>query len=131
MWLWDTDLRRLGFRRKSERYWQCERRFGLSATDHVSLFSWSEQVIPGQAGAARFLVEMTEFHVTLLRGLENLHFYYHEHHDNEWRPAGHTSRAEIRRLGLDPIVLRAEADSVAEELVRALGGTWRPREGER
>ena len=28
MWLWDGELRRLGFRRKSERYWQCERRFG-------------------------------------------------------------------------------------------------------
>jgi hypothetical protein len=126
MWLWDDDLRRLGFRRKSERYWQCEHRFGLCVTDHVSVFSWSEQVI-GRSAAARFLVELTEFHVTLLRGLENLHFYYHEHHDNEWLPAGHTSCTEIRRLGIDPIVLRTAADAVAEAVVTALGGTYQPR----
>ena len=50
------------------------------------------------------------------------------HHDNEWLPAGHTSRTEIRRLGLDPNVLRAEADAIAEALVAALGGTCQPRE---
>jgi hypothetical protein len=26
MWLWDLDLHALGFKRKSERYWRCERR---------------------------------------------------------------------------------------------------------
>ena len=74
MWLWDVDLQRLGFRRRSERYWQCERRFGLGAADHLSVFSWSEQAIPGRRGPARYLVELTEFHVTLTRGGEHLHF---------------------------------------------------------
>ncbi len=128
MWLWDSELRRLGFRRKSERYWQGERRFGLGASDHLSIFSWSEQAIPSASGPGRFLVELAEFHVTLLRGLENLHFYYHERHENEWLPEGHTSRTEIRRLGLDPAALRAEADARAEAFVEALGGTWRARE---
>jgi hypothetical protein len=128
MWQWDDDMRRLGFRRKGERFWLCERRFGLGEGDHLSVFSWGEQAIPG-AGGGRFLVELTEFHVTLTRGGENLHFYYHEYRENEWLPAGHTSGGEIRRLGLDPAALRAEADAIAAEFVAALGGVYHPREG--
>lgn len=128
MWLWDDELRGLGFRRKSERYWACERRFGLAEGDHLSVFSWGEQTIPGGNGPARHLVELTEFHVTLARSGENLHFYYHEHNDNEWVPGGHTSGGEIARLGLSPAGLRAEADGIASALASALGGTCRPRE---
>src|SRR5436305_487698 len=70
----------------------------------------------------------TEFHVTLARSGENLHFYYHEHDDNEWVPGGHTSGGEIARLGLSPAGLRAQADGVASALASALGGTCRARD---
>ena len=127
MWKHESDMRQLGFRRRGDRYWQCERRHGLGGYDHLSVFSWSEQLLPGGA----FLVELTEFHVTFYRGGEHLHFYYHEMHPNEWLPAGHTSLNEIRRLGLDPFELRETADAVALGLVLALGGVLLPRgEGE-
>lgn len=126
MWIWDIDLHALGFRRKSERYWQCSRAFGLNEPDHLSVFSWSEQTIPTARGRQRqrFLVELTEFHVTLLRAGENLHFYYHEHAENEWHPGGHTSPNEVLRAGCDPEILRARADAVARELVGALAGVF-------
>jgi hypothetical protein len=124
MWRWDGELGRIGFRRRGERFWLCERRYGLVGSDHVSVFSWSEQSLPG----GTFLVEVTEFHVTLYRGGEHLHFYYHEMLDNQWHPAGHTSGAEIRRLGLDPERLRDQADLIAAVLAEALGGGPAPRE---
>jgi hypothetical protein len=127
MWQWDDDLRLLGFRRRGERYWQCERGYGLGQAEHVSIFSWGEQAIPGRRGPARFLVEVTEFHVTFLLGGEHLHFYYHEYGDHEWRAAGHTSANEIRRVGAEVAVLRAHADAVAEEVIAGLGGRLRPR----
>jgi hypothetical protein len=123
MWLYDLELEPLGFRRKGDRYWQCERRLGLCGNDHVSVYSWSEQRLPG----GRFLVELTEFHVTFYRGGEHLHFYYHELGDNHWQPAGHTSPNEIARLGLQTGTLRAEADEVAGALAEALGGVLLPR----
>jgi hypothetical protein len=126
MWKWDSEMRQLGFRRRGERFWLCERRHGLTAPDHISVFCWSERALP--AGA--FLVEMTEFHVTFYRGGEQLHFYYHEVLDNHWQPGGHTSRGEIQRLGLDTEELRAAADVVAEALAEALGGLLLPRRGE-
>ena len=46
MWLWESELRELGFRRRSERYWRCDQRFNLSGIGHLSVFSWSEQTIP-------------------------------------------------------------------------------------
>ncbi len=118
MWLYDLELSAVGFRRKGERYWRCDRRHGLSEHDHVSVYCWSEQRI----GQGRYLVELTEFHVTFYRGGERLHFYYHDHDDNHWRHEGNTSHAEIRRLGLEPAALRAEADAVARALIEALGG---------
>jgi hypothetical protein len=124
MWLHDVEITSLGFRRKGDRYWQCERRFGLAGWDHVSVFSWSERRLEG----GRFLVELTEFHVTFYRGGEHLHFYYHELLDEQWQAAGHTSRNEIRRLGLEPEELRGAADTVAVALVEALGGVLLPRE---
>lgn len=117
-------MRQLGFRRRGERYWSCERRYGLAGHDHVSVFSWSEQAVPG----GRFAVEMTEFHVTFYRGGEHLHFYYHEMGDNAWQPAGHTSANELARLALDAAALRAGADAVARALVAALGGAWLGRD---
>ncbi len=106
MWLWEAELRERGFRRKSDRYWQCERRFGLPGSAHLSVFSWSEQTIPpGRGGGRRFLVELTEFHVTFRIALEHIHFYYHERGDNEWQPCGHTSATELRRLGCEPAAL--------------------------
>jgi hypothetical protein len=129
MWQWDDALRQRGFRRRGERYWQCERGFGLGQAEHISIFSWSEQAIPGRRGPARFLVEVTEFHVTFLLGGEHLHFYYHEQTDHTWVPAGHTSANEIRRVDADPAVLRARADSVAREVIEGLGGSLLPRRG--
>jgi hypothetical protein len=125
MWLWDLDLHRLGFRRRGDRYWRCERRYGLAGHDHVSVFSWSEQRLPD----GRFLVQLTEFHVTFYRGGEHLHFYYHDLNDNAWQPAGNTSHNELRRLGLDPRELGRLADDIAAALVAALGGAKLPREG--
>jgi hypothetical protein len=127
MWQWDDALWQLGFRRRGERYWQCERGFGLRQAEHISIFSWSEQAIPGERGPARFLVEVTEFHVTFLLGGEHLHFYYHEHADHAWVVAGHTSANEIRRVGANPAALRAHADAVAREVIEGLGGTLQPR----
>jgi hypothetical protein len=122
MWLWESELRERGFRRKSERYWQCQRRYGMPDAVHLSIFSWSEQTLPGVAGQPHYLVELTEFHLTFVRAGEHLHFYYHEHGDNLWHPGGHTSLVEIQRLGLDLATLRDEADAIARTFVEALGG---------
>jgi hypothetical protein len=132
MWLWECELRELGFRRKSERYWQCKGRFGLRAEGHLSVFSWGEQTLPGgRDGPARFVVELTEFHVTFRVGVDHVHFYYHERQENEWHAAGHTSGGELRRLGLDPAALRGQADAVAAEFVALLGGAYHPRRARR
>jgi hypothetical protein len=127
MWLWASALIETGFRRKAERYWRCERRFGLPPHAHLSLFSWGEHALPSAAGPAPLLVELTEFHVTFVLGNQHVHFYYHERQPNDWDPAGHTSRRELRRLGADRAALRAQADAVAAAVVAALGGTWHPR----
>jgi hypothetical protein len=123
MWLWESELRELGFRRKSDRYWRCVRRFGLAEGEHLSLFSWSEQTLPPSAASAvRYFVELTEFHVTFLVGTDHVHFYYHETLDNVWRPGGHTSARWIRRLGRSPRALKARADRIASQLIMKLGG---------
>jgi hypothetical protein len=130
VWLWAIELHELGFRRKSDRYWQCERRYGLPAEAHLSVFAWGEHGVAADAGAAPRLVEVSTFHVTFEIGRENIHFYYHELSDNEWEPAGHTSAAEIARLGRAARELRRAADEIAAALVAALGGTLHPREPE-
>jgi hypothetical protein len=127
MWLWASELSGFGFRRKSERYWQCERRFGLPPSAHLSLFSWGEQSVSDESGRPRFLVGLTEFHVTFVLRHEHVHFYYHERLENDWKPGGHTSAGHLRRLGADPAALRARADAVAAAVVEALGGTFFPR----
>ncbi len=126
MWLWASRLHELGFRRKSERYWRCERRFGLPAGAHLSLFSWGEHSLPSATGAP-LLVELAAFHVTFVMGNQHVHFYYHERQNNDWDPGGHTSRAELRRIGADAAALRERADAVAAAVAAALGGSWHPR----
>jgi len=128
MWIWASDLNELGFRRKSDRYWRCERRFGLPPEAHLSLFSWGEHALPVAAGPAPLLVELTEFHVTFVLGHDHVHFYYHERLQNDWDPAGHTSSTELRRLGADVATLRARADDVAAVVIASLGGTIYPRQ---
>jgi hypothetical protein len=127
MWLWESELRELGFRRgrASRGYWQCVRRFGLRGDEHLSAFPRGEVRVADRRGGG-ILIELTEFHVTFPVG-ENVHFYYHEVSEGQWRPEGHTSAAEIRRIGLDPIVLRDRADRVAEDFVSAIGGIYRGR----
>src|SRR5262249_5353677 len=115
----------------SDRYWLCERRYGLRGDDHLSVWSWSEQTIPAGRKCVRHLVELTEFHVTFYKGGEHVHFYYHERAENVWAPGGHTSDTEIDRVGGDPDRLRREADASAADLVAALGGDWRPRKWKR
>src|SRR5437660_9962492 len=122
MWLWASELSGLGFRRKSDGYWQCERRHGLPDGAHLSLFSWSEQARPADTGRVRFLVEVTEFHVTFVLRHEHVHFYHHERLENGWEPGGHSSTRELRRLGANVNALREDADTIAAALVEALGG---------
>jgi hypothetical protein len=123
MWLWECELRELGFRRKSPHYWQCQRRYDLPPHAHLSIFSWSEQQIPPARGkSGRLITEVTEFHITFLIRFEHLHFYYHEGWPNQWRPAGHTSRREIRRVHEDPAALRQQADASARQFAESLGG---------
>jgi hypothetical protein len=129
MWLWESELHERGFRRRSERYWRCERGHGLPPGAHLSIFSWSEQALPGRRRRPRYLVELTEFHLTVAAGVEHVHFYYHERLANDWEPAGHTSRREVERLRLDLAALRGAADTVASALVEALGGRFYPRAG--
>lgn len=114
MWLWEVELRELGFRQKSARYWLCERRHGLWEGEHLSVYA------DARTDGERRLFEVHAFHVTFGIGIENVHFYYHESADNEWAPGGHTSRAEVERLGASLAALRARADAVAASLAAAL-----------
>jgi hypothetical protein len=128
VWLWESELRELGFKRKSERYWQCERRFGLDDCSHLSIYSWREQTVRGaRSGPVRFLVELTEFHVTFERERDNIHFYFHERLENEWEPGGHTSSVEIRQLGYEPAELREVAEEIAVTFIEAVNGVYHPR----
>src|SRR5690349_4111254 len=119
MWMREGDLRRLGFRRSraSRGYWRCAGRFGLRGEEHLSAFP-REIARSGDRGGAATPIELTEFHVTFPLG-ENVHFYYHEIAEAEWRAEGHTSAAEIRRIGQDPAALKERADRVAERFVAA------------
>ncbi len=129
MWLWAVELHELGFRRRSDRYWQCERRFGLPEQAHLSIFA-SEQRIPAGKGRKRCLVELAAFHVTFEIDRDNVHFYYHERLDNEWEAGGHTSAGEMARLGQELArrfaavhptkVLTAETSAIAPALAAAM-----------
>ena len=123
MWLWECELHAVGFRRRSDRYWQCERRFGLPQSAYLSIFEHAAFHVPERKRrTARHALEVSAFHVTFLVGVDHIHFYYHELDDYLWEPAGHTSNAEIRRHGVDPQILRDEADRIAEQVAHAFGG---------
>lgn len=127
MWLWEGELRELGFRRGAGGYWRCARRFGLQGDEHISAFARSEQGVSGSRPDARgLMIELSELHVTFPLG-ENVHFYYHERTETEWEPGGFTSGAEICRLGLSPVRLRERADRLAGEIIAAIGGVLQPR----
>ncbi len=128
MWIWTEQLRLLGFRRKSERYWQCVNHFELGPSEHLSLFPWSEVHL---AETGQTLVELDTFHVTFIHGVDHIHFYYHEQNDNVWEPGGHTSSREIRRHGQCPREMRARADRIAAAFIHALTGSMLPRRKKR
>jgi hypothetical protein len=129
MWLWECELRRLGFRRLSERYWQCERWYGLPQGAYLSVFSHAEERQPTAGGAGRERLDMCAFHVTFCLGVDRVHFYFHERAENVWEAGGHTSALEIRRYRREPAELRAVAEGVAAEFLAALGMTLLPRDG--
>jgi hypothetical protein len=105
MWLWECELRQLGLRRLSERYWQCERRYGLPGAAYLSLFSHAQERQATKSAAGREQVDIAAFHVTYCLGVDRVHFYFHEVTDGVWEPGGHTSGAEIRRYLREPTEL--------------------------
>ena len=119
MWIWIWELKQMGFRQKSERYFQCARGFGLEQGQHLSLFLWTRNA---KKNATCFAV--TEFHVTIQLGGDHLHFYYHELAQNVWRRGGHTSTIEIERLGYCAQTLRSHAEFVANQFIEQLNGEW-------
>jgi hypothetical protein len=127
MWLWLSELHRLGFRRRSERYWQCERRYGLPGSAYLSVFSHAQEVERTGLHGGRERVDVSAFHVTFCLGLDRVHFYYHEAAEAVWEAGGHTSIPEIRRYAVDPTELRARADQIAARMVTALGAELLPR----
>jgi hypothetical protein len=128
MWLWECELRRLGLRRLSPRYWQCERRYGLPAEAYLSLFSHAEERQTSTSRAGRERLDICAFHVTFCLGVDRVHFYFHEVAEGVWEPGGHTSAAEIRRYRREPAELRVIADGVAGKFLAALGVELRPRD---
>jgi hypothetical protein len=128
MWIWNTELQQAGFRQRSVGYWRAERRFGLSPGAYVSVFPGGESVAPREGGHDdRNLLDVSAFHVTIPVDVDRLHFYYHEAGEGVWEPGGHTSSNEIRRHGVDPRMLREQADAIAARVVVALRGVMLPR----
>lgn len=117
MWLWEWQLRHHGLRRRSEGYWQADRRYGLPADAYLSVFAHAHERPP--AGGER--VDVCAFHVTFYLAPDRVHFYYHEVADGVWEPGGHTSAAEIRRYRVEPAALREMADRVAAAFLAAFG----------
>jgi len=133
MLILDVELRRLGFRRRSRRYWQCERRYGLPEDAYISIFSTGKdgRLDRVQCADARVL-QLDAFHVMFLLDVDNVHFYYHQYADDAWEPGGNTSSAEIARHDVDPIGLREWADAIAAAFVRALDAhLWNRSSGDR
>jgi hypothetical protein len=120
---WPWQLRQLGMRRLSARYWQCERRYSLPQSAYLSIFGDH----CGVADDRHERVDFAAFHVTFLLGVDRIHFYYHEFDENRWEPGGHTSAAEIRRYSREPTELRAIADRTAGQFAAALGMELMPR----
>jgi hypothetical protein len=128
MWLWECELRQLGFRRRSDGYWRCERRYGLPAEAYLSLFASGEHHLTAdRARSRRRIVEFSAFHVTMPLVVDRIHFYYHERSETAWEPGGYTSSVEIARHGADPLQLRAEADRIAGRVLERMNRTVLPR----
>jgi hypothetical protein len=128
MWLGNGELHRVGFRRRSERYWQCEGRFGLPEHAYISIFlNTKHDALRRGRRADRGLVEVSAFHVTFRLEVDRVHFYYHELTEQTWEPGGHTAWVEIERHGVEPEELRQQADAIASAVVRALRGAFLPR----
>ncbi len=127
MWLWYSELQKRGFRRLSERYWQCERGYGLPVGAYLSLFPDACERMVFAGGCERF--EVCAFHVTFCLGVDRVHFYYHEYDNGIWEPGGHTSRGEILRYNVGPDGLRNVADQIATELIEAFGMSLLERDG--
>ena len=117
--IWTDELRQLGFRQKSDRYWHCAGGYGLDDQSHLSVFLWTCHARLSQQVAC---FQICEFHVTFERAGHNLHFYYHELRDNEWTAGGHTSTREITTLGLETGILLTAADEIANQFVGAING---------
>ncbi len=134
MWIWESELRELKFKSKSDHYWQCERGLDLPEAAYISIYPWSSRTHPALGITIH---EITAFHVTFLLGTEHIHFYYHEGEDEEWEPGGHTSTKEILRVHPAPKKLRRLADRIAKQFATALGremlvrGQRRQRDRER
>ncbi|MGF1579708.1 MAG: hypothetical protein ACFCD0_10125 [Gemmataceae bacterium] len=125
MWLWESELRELKFKPKSEHYWQCDRGYDLPSAAYLSIYPWSTRTHPALGIS---ICEMTAFHVTFLLDTEHVHYYYHERQDREWEPGGHTSTKEILRVHPAPKQLRHQADQIASRLIDAMGCQFRERE---
>jgi len=127
MWLWTCELKQLGFKRKSDRYFQCARGYGLNEGEfgksefcdgqYISLFLWTQN---SRANATCF--ELSEFHITMQLGGHNIHFYFHEKMANVWEHGGHTSSAEIHLLGYDANELCRIATVIATNFIGSLQG---------
>jgi hypothetical protein len=129
MWLWVCELYQLGWRRLSEGYWRCERRYGLPEGAYFSVFSHAEEKRGTGGAALRERLDIAAFHVTFRLGVDRIHFYFHEVAEGVWEPGGHTSSVEIRRYSREPAELRAVADCAASEFLSALGIQLLPRDG--
>jgi len=122
--LWKHQLLELGLREKGARYWRCDDRYEMNQGVHLSVFLWTADARSSRR-AQRF--ELCEFHITFELGTENIHFYYHEVREGQWRGAGHTSSPEIQRLGYQTSPLRENADQIALRWVEALQCQLLPR----
>ena len=97
----------------------------MCENSHISLFL---EEAHSYAPSSIRCYEFAEFHVTFEVYRHNLHFYYHEIRYDEWLPEGHTSTAEVTRLGYDACDLKTISDEIAEQFVKALDGRFLGRQ---
>lgn len=134
MHILEAELQRLGFRRRSRRYWQCERGYELPVGAYLSIYTDGRDGHLDRERRCRHAglggnrtTQISAFHVTFLLDADNVHFYYHDYGDQTWEPGGHTSRAEIEQHGVDALNLRERADAIAARFAVALHSVLLPR----